>query len=97
MGVNLSCDSFFADVVAGGNNLFMCDRYLEHVSRRFANAFDIRKVKLEVLEKEGINLGRGREYIRLWKRQRMEVSGIRIFNSAVMEQEDRDKVREVLG
>jgi hypothetical protein len=61
VAVNLSCDSFFADLVAGGNNLFMCDRYLKHVSRRLANACDLTKVKLEVLEKEGVNLGRGRE------------------------------------
>lgn len=59
--VNLSCDSFFADLVAGGNNLFMCDRYLQYVSSRLANAFDSTKVKLEVLEKERVNLGRGRE------------------------------------
>jgi hypothetical protein len=47
VGMNLSCDSFFADLVAGGNNFFMCDRYLEHVSRRLANAFDLTKVKLK--------------------------------------------------
>lgn len=61
VGVNLSCDSFFADLVAGGNNLFMCNCYLQHVSSRLANAFDLTKIKLEVLEKEGVNLGRGRE------------------------------------
>lgn len=61
VGVNLSCDSFFADLVAGGNNLFMCDRYLQHVSSQLTNAFDSTKVKSEVLEKEGVNLGGGRE------------------------------------
>ena len=61
VGVNLSCDSFFADLVAGGNNLFMCDSYLHHVSSRLANAFDLTKVKSEVLEKEGLNLGCWRE------------------------------------
>jgi hypothetical protein len=30
--VNLSRDLFFADLVAGGDNLFMRDRYLKHVS-----------------------------------------------------------------
>lgn len=60
VGVNLPCDSFFADLVAGGNNLFMCDRYLQHVSSRLVNAFDSTKLKLEVLEKERLTLGRGR-------------------------------------
>jgi hypothetical protein len=46
---------------------------------------------LEVLEKEGVNLGYGRERIRVWKRQRIGLGGGGKFDRRCGEQEERDK------